>query len=897
MIGSRLGPYEITAKLGEGGMGVVFRAQDSQLGREVALKVLPEGLTGDPERLARFEREARLLAQLNHPNIAHVHGLEVQGEVRALVLELVEGPTLADRLEAGALPVEESLAIARQIADALEAAHEKGIVHRDLKPQNIKAAAEGKVKILDFGLAKALEPGGAARPASAPLAASPTLTLGATVQGVILGTAAYMSPEQARGGAVDARADIWAFGVILWEMLTGAPMFAADTVSDTLAGVLRAAIDLDRLPPGTPPAIRRLLRRCLERNPKNRLHAIADARIVIDEVLAGANESAAAPGAAPAPAAPTRAILPWAVAAAGVLAAAAAWLLASGERAPASPLFVDVGAPEGERFQFQGDFGAPPVLSRDGGKLAFGAVGADSRTRLWVRSLATGETKRLDATEGATAPFFSLDGGSLGYFVNAKLMIASIAGGAPQALADAPNGRGGAWASDGTIVFAPDFRSGLVRVPALGGKPVALTSVDPARHSTHRWPVPTPDGKAIVYLATNHATHRADESELRWVRLDGSGDHALVPSPANGAVVAGELLYLRQQSLVARPIDAAGRMSGEASVLAVDLLYDPSTWRSAFAAADRRLVYSPAGANQGTHLSRVDRSGRPLGELAGDGVYGDLRLSPDGRRLVVSRGLQSDLWLFDLERGTQSRFTFEPLLEYAAVWSRDGRWIYYCRSATGIAQQLVRKAANGIGQPELLYDTQSEELGIYPLDESADGRFLLVTTGVSPYAEHADIQWLALDGSRRLVPLLDAPPTERDGRISPDGRWLAYAGNESAVSQVYVVPASLDPSAAHGAKWQVSVDGGVYPSWSHDGREIVYLEPSLNLSGVEVTPDGAGGLRFGTPQAMFGTTLVADAASYALSPDGQSVILNHFGEAQSQPLRLIVDWGALLPAR
>jgi Tol biopolymer transport system component len=902
--GSRLGSYEITAQIGEGGMGRVFKAKDSQLGREVALKVLPEGLTQDAERLARFEREAKLLASLNHPNIAQIYGLEKSGGSPALVMELVEGPTLADRLAQGSLSIDESLSIARQIAEALEEAHEKGIVHRDLKPQNVKASTEGKVKVLDFGLAKAMEPAGAASGGAASggavgvnLTHSPTLTSPAlgTVAGVILGTAAYMSPEQARGGLVDKRADIWAFGVVLWEMLTGSRLFAADTVSDTLAGVLRQEVDFGALPAEVPPAIRRLLRRCLERNPKDRLHDIADARIVLDEVIAGKSD-AALPAEAPVPGAATpawRRWLPWAIATLALAAALGVWV-AGRWGSSVSPLFVDVGPPKGERFQFQGDFGAPVVLARDGTQVAFGAVGSDSKTRLWVRSLVTGEEKRLDRTEGATAPFFSPDGKSLGYFVNAKLMVASIDGSTPYAVADAPQGRGGAWALDGTIVFAPDFRSSLFRVPATGGKPVQLTTVDPARHSTHRWPVLTPDGKAVVYLATNHAADKADQSELRWVRLDGSGDHALVPSAANGVVAGGELLYLREQALLARPIDADGKLGGEARTLAPEVLYDASTWRSAFAATGSRLVFSPGGTARGTHLSRVDRSGRPLGEIAGDGDYYDLRLSPDGRYLAVTKGLQTDIWLLDLERGTQSRFTFEARMANSAVWSRDGRWIYYTRAGDqGIAQQIVRKAANGSGPTDVLYDTNGE-MGLVSVDASPDGHWLLVVTGTFPFVDRADLQWLALDGSHRLVPLIASPAAESEGRISPDGRWVAEASNESGVSQIYVIPASHDGGTALGAKWQISFDGGAYPVWSRDGGEIVYLEPSLNLSRVAVSPDGAGGLRFGTPEAMFGTTLVADQAAFDLAPDGQSLILNHFGEAQSRPLRMILDWQTLL---
>ena len=909
MIGTRLGPYEITAKLGEGGMGEVYRATDTKLKRDVAIKVLPAAFIEDKERLARFEREAQLLAQLNHPNIAAIHGLEESEGTRALIMELVEGPTLAERLEAGPFPLHECLSVSLQIAQALEEAHEKGIVHRDLKPQNIKASGEGKTKVLDFGLAKAMDPVAGSAASAADMARSPTLMQSPTLTaahgtqlGVILGTAAYMAPEQARGGAVDKRADIWAFGVVLYEMLTGRSLFAADTVTDTLAGVLKTEIDFARVPAEVPPAIRQLLRRCLERNPKNRLHDIADARIVLEELLAGRGEESAVV-AMPAGAAPAAAVeatpawrraLPWAIAALGLVAALLS-TFAGRTRAPESPLFVDLGTPGDERFQFQGDFGAPVVLSRDGTTIAFGAVGADSTTQLWVRSLATGEEKRLDGTEGATAPFFSFDGRTLGYFVNAKLMAVALAGGRPYELADAPNGRGGTWAEDGTIVFAPDFRSGLSRVPASGGAPVPLTTVDLPRHSTHRWPALTPDGRAFVYLAMNHAPDKEKESELRWAKLDGSGDHALVPSLANGVVAGGELLFLRRQELLARPIDGEGRLGGEARRVASELLFDPSTWRSTFAATADRVVYARGDDARGTHLSRVDRSGRLLEELAGDDIYYDLRLSPDETRLAVSRGVQTEIWMLDLERETKSRFTFESQIVNSPVWSRDGQWLYYTRGTDrNLAGEIARKASSGVGQPETLFEIGSDELGAIASDVSEDGRWLLVTTGVYPFTETADIQWLALDGTRRLIPLLQTPAFEVDGRLSPDGRWVVYRSNESGVEQIYVTAARRDGAGAASSKWQISADGGRLPIWSRDGKEIVYLEPSLNLSRVTVEPDDAGGLRFGAPEAMFGTTLLADAASFAFAADGQSLILNHYGEAQSRPLRLIEGWRRLL---
>jgi len=898
VIGTKLGPYEITAKLGEGGMGEVWRATDTKLKRDVAIKVLPEAFTEDGERLARFEREAQVLAQLQHPNIASIYGMEESGEVRALVMELVEGPTLAERLGKGPLPLEESLSVARQIAQALEEAHEKGIVHRDLKPQNIKAATDGKVKVLDFGLAKAMDPGATASGAvstSPTLLNSPTLTSAGTQLGVILGTAAYMAPEQARGGRVDKRADIWAFGVVLFEMLTGSSLFAEGTVSDTLAGVLKSEIDLGKVPESTPAEIRRLLRRCLERNPKNRLHDIADARIVFDEVLAGDGESEARVPAAP-PVPGLRRALPWMLAALGFGAALLALLFGRPGAVPPEQLSVDVAAPEGTRFHFQGDYGAPVVLSPDGSLAAFGAVGEDGKTVLWVRSLATGEARRLEGTADATAPFFSPDGRSLGYFAGGKLSTVPVGGGPSLRVADAANGRGGAWLPDGTIVFSPDYRTELFRVRATGGTPEKLTTLDRARHSSHRWPMATADGRAVVYLATNHESAKQKESELRWIRLDGEGDHALVPSLANGVAAGDRLLFVRDKTLFAQPFDAAsGELSGDPEIVAQDVLIDPSTWRATFAVAAGRLLYSPAGAATGSHLSRVERTGRPIEELAPDGVYGEVALSPDGRRLAVGRGTPSDIWVLDLERKTFGRFSFEAGDEQGPTWSRDGRWLYYTAfDSGGGGSRVYRKAADGAAAAELIHQAASSTESVFLSDVSRDGRRLLVQVGEFPVIDNSDLATIELGPPARLEAWIESPATEGGARFSPDDRWVVYSSTESGVSQIYVRSAP-GRSAGDAARWQLSVDGGSWPIWSRDGSEIVYLEASLNLTRVAVADDGAGGLRFGTPEALFGTTLVADSPAFDLAPDGRSLILNHFGEAQSRPLRLLLSWRAPRP--
>ncbi|MCM2269938.1 MAG: serine/threonine-protein kinase, partial [Thermoanaerobaculia bacterium] len=558
--GTRLGPYEITAKLGEGGMGEVWRAKDSQLGRDVALKVLPEEFTADAERAARFEREAKVLASLNHPNIAQIYGFEASGETRALVMELVEGPTLAERLEKGALPFDESLFIARQIAEALEEAHEKGIIHRDLKPQNVKASIEGKVKVLDFGLAKAMDPSGTASgsPSASRLAASPTLTLGATVQGMILGTAAYMAPEQARGTGVDARADIWAFGVVLYEMLSGRTTFAAETVPDTLAAVLTREIDWSALPETTPPAIRRLLRRCLERKPKNRLHHIADARIVIDEVLAGVSDPAAAPSVAPAAAAPTRPrwLVPAVVAAALVVGLVAGrWLQARGTASSFRAIDVALAVPAGYALQTQ-DL-VELTISPDGRRQVVGVLDAEGESHLLLRDLDETEPRLLPGTAGARSPFLSPDGRSVGFFIESELRRVALAGGPPLRIAGTVNAlasRGATWSRDGFVYFLPDTATGLQRVRENGGAVETVTRPDAARQErTHRWPAVLADGSAVLFTSdTMASTEYYDDARIEAVRV-ATGERKVLVEGASQArfLPPDRLVFARQGALFA----------------------------------------------------------------------------------------------------------------------------------------------------------------------------------------------------------------------------------------------------------------------------------------------------------------------------------------------------------
>jgi hypothetical protein len=507
---THLSHYRIVEKIGEGGMGVVYQAHDERLDRDVAIKVLPEEVAGSADRLARFEREAKLLASLSHQNIATLHGLEEHEGQSFLVMELAEGEPLAERIKTGPIPVDEALGIARQIAEGLEAAHEQYIIHRDLKPANVMLSPEGKAKILDFGLAKAWHPD----ESDADLTHSPTLTGQKTAAGVILGTAAYMSPEQARGRPVDKRADVWAFGCMLYEMVTGRHLFEGDTVSDVLAGILKSDIDLEVVPPGTPPSVRRLLTRCLQRDPARRLRDLGDAILELDE-----HEEA------PVEAAPPRRagihLMGWAVALVVIIAAAAlAWRLstAPGQR---GTVFAEIAPPAGTEFVFHGDVGSPPVVSRDGSMVAFGATAPGETVALWVRSLRTGETRRLPGTEGGFAPFWSPDARSIGFFDFTALRRVDLSGGSPVTLCPARIARGGAWTEHDEIIFAPDYNSGLHLIPATGGETRQLTTPIEGRHTSHRWPVLLPDGHQLLYLAISHASPQSRDNELRLVGVDG----------------------------------------------------------------------------------------------------------------------------------------------------------------------------------------------------------------------------------------------------------------------------------------------------------------------------------------------------------------------------------------
>ena len=873
--GTTLGPYSVTAKIGEGGMGEVYRARDTKLDRDVALKVLPEAFTQDPDRLARFEREAKVLASLNHPNIAQIHGLEESDGVRALVLELVEGPTLADRIKQGAIPLDEALPIAKQIAEALEAAHEKGIIHRDLKPANIKVRDDGMVKVLDFGLAKAFQPD-----ASDPgLSQSPTisLTAAATQMGMVIGTAAYMAPEQAKGKVVDKRADVWAFGAVLYEMLSGKKPFEGDDVSDTLALVLKFEPDWDALPSDTPARLRQLVQTCLQKNPKQRVHDVADVRLAMEGAFEARDE---APSAAVVPLAlhAWQRPIPAAIAALVIaVAGAMAWSLANPAPVPSGtvtrfPFFP----PEGDSM----DRGDGIALSPDGTTLVYTSL-SDGVRRLYVRTRDQMTVRPLPGTERARMPFFSPDGAWVGFFAVGELKKVALVGGPSVTLCEAGPPSGATWGQDDKIVFTSLGALGLMQVSAAGGEPRLLTEA--VAGATHAWPAFVPGGKAVLF------TIRQEESlgayEVAVVSLD-TGEQQTLLRGTDGAVTAsGHLVFARAASLWAVPFDT-DRLTvfGEPTPMVEGVQVSAGGWAHYTLADDGTLIYRPAGGGLRRSLAWVDRDGAQEPINVPPRAYTYARLSPDGGLIALdSRDDESDIWIWDVERETLQRLTRDPGMNRGPVWSPDGQQIAFTAVRDG-TESIHWQAADGSGAPEPL----STETG-FPFGFTPDGRRLLFTPSLVP---PGDIGILDVDGSGQATLLLDQSFDETNAQISPDGRWLAYESDESGRVEIYVRPFPDVDSALY----PVSTGGGSRPRWSSEGDELFYYVDPGTIMSVPLT-SGAE-LVLGRPEvAVQGAydSPLNTGTHYDVSPDGRRFLLiveeeALEGEATPPPIVVVLNW-------
>ena len=862
--GTRLGPYDIVSRIGAGGMGEVFRARDTRLNRDVAIKLLPVAFARDGERVARFRREAQLVASLNHPNIAAIHGLEENGDTLALALELVEGEDLAQRLRRGAIPVEEAIAIARQIAEGLEAAHERAIVHRDLKPANVKLKGDGTVKILDFGLARSNDEDATTSDES--LAHSPTLARGLTGSGVILGTAAYMSPEQARGKPVDKRSDIWSFGLVLYEMLTGTQAFRGETVSDTLAAVLRQDIDLGALPAQTPGAVRRIVARCLERDPRKRLRDIGEARIALEPPAVEAE----------APVAPKRrtSALAWSVAAVLTLAVAAlAWMQIGREPATRRPLRFTFEPPPGVTFDGgQNDF---ITISPDGRTLAFTGRTPDGRRQLWVRPLDSLDARPIPDSDDALEPFWSPDSRSIAFGSKGKLKRVDLAGGRAVTLADAPRMVGGSWSRDGVILFAPDFNTTLHRVDAIGGTARPAAQLDAAvQENAQRGPAFLNDGRRYVFTSLRngrpHIVAASLDSEDRKVLLTGVTVARYSPS--------GWMFFPRDGEQWAQPFDARALQftaepvkisvsaieTGAASEIAPPVASDDGVvvWRRIYR-PDYQLVW-------------FDRSGKRLGTV-GPPVRVALtmapRLSPDETRVAIqNRDAESDrlgIWVYDLRTGVPTRLS--SVLSQFPQWSPDGKkvaWVFQRQGVVGIYQ----RAADGSTAEELVLNA-AEQRTAFPADWSADGRFLLYWSRGAK--TRVDTWLLPLSGDRKPIPLLASEYEETGSQLSPDARWVAYRSDVSGTYEIYLQSVNADGTPGQ-QKIRVTENGGTQPRFRGDGRELFYLANDGKMMAVALEREGET-LRTSAPRALFQTNILPAGAAasfeYDVTADGQRFLI------------------------
>jgi eukaryotic-like serine/threonine-protein kinase len=839
-----LGAYEVLSPFGVGGMSEVYRARDTERQRELALKVLPAGLTRDSAYMARCKREVRTLASLNHPSVAAVYGTEQN----AIVMELVPGATLEDRIASGGLPLDEAVDIARQMAEALEAAHAKGIVHRNFKPANVKITPDGVVKILDFQA------------------------------GMNVGMPAYMSPEQAAGHPVDKHANVWSFGVMLYEMVTGTRLFGGGTVARTLAGVQQGPVDFARLPDGTPSAIRALLGRCLDRDVRSRLRTIGEARAAIGNYLANPS---AAPPAAKLPAARS-AKTAWTSAAAAAIVALVLAFLALRPNIGASPAERILVPPVKDKTPFQDDAfaGSGVAVSPDGRSVVFQTMSGGA-SALWLRELDQPGARMLAGTANAAGPFWSPDSRNVGFSASGKLKRIAVSGGPPIPICNVGYSTGASWSRDDVIIFGTND-GGIFRVAAGGGAAVPVTALDKSRgEDSHRYPWFLPDGRHFLYTA------RLGERRNSSVYIGDleSAERKPVIDVASNAVYAdpGYVLFAVGRTLMAQPFDAGRlRTTGVAVPVAPNVSYSSNAVAATFGASrDPTLAYTSSDVGR-VQLTWFDRSGKVLGTVGAPGEMEFLSLAPDASAVVVARNNPAtwkfDLWQYGLARRGDSRFTFTGHDRFP-VWSADGKNVAFNGSQGGVTK-LYQKAANGTGEEEVL-----EAADRIPADWSWDGRYLITMTGNQTPITGNDIWVHPLFGSRRPFPYLNSKANEFFARLSPDGKWMAYTSNETGRDEVYVVAFPVP-----GSKWQVST-GGSRPVWSRDGREIYYMSVDGKIMAAKTRPGAT--LQTDTPKPLFAARFPFKNHNFDVTGDGRFLI-PVLVDQSSVPLTVIRNWPALL---
>ncbi|MFT5424860.1 MAG: Tol biopolymer transport system component [Phycisphaerales bacterium] len=950
--GTQIGAYRVEGEVGRGGMGVVYRAIDTRLEREVAIKALPEELAGDAGRLERFEREAKTLASLNHPNVGGILGIEEQDgadgtKSKYLVLEFVDGETLADRLDHGALDVDDAIELAVQIAAGVEAAHEAGVIHRDLKPANIKITSEGVAKVLDFGLAKADE----GQTSGSSLSQMPTMTTPArpaTVEGAILGTAAYMSPEQARGRRVDKRTDIWSFGVVLYEMLVGASPFVGETATDSIGAVLHKDLDFALLPKNAPAGVRRVLARCVERDKSLRYRDIGDVRV---ELLRAKNESIDESGGSDKPKAARLAVLSLGVIALVVLGV----MIGHGSSPKAVPVVrqMTVDSPAGAQINFSGDDAGPVAVSPDGTMVVFTAAVEGQEQRLWLRRLGERDATELIGTDGAMFPFWSPDSKSVGFFTPDLVRRVDLASRTTITVTETGAARGGTWTHDGRIIFSPRFRTPLVIVDAGGGDSEWLTEfeIDPndpeeTLHTTHRWPQALPDGEHFLYLAANSDPEKTQYEALYLGSLDGSPPKRIMSCKYGAVYHDGWLLFVRDGVLLASRLNLnTAELTGELRVLAKDIAGDLSTWHGQFSVGGDVLVYNRLNA------SRAE-TGRTQADRAGFGFEGDqvtlymrdsrvatnyavgvphleMSLSPDGTSIALSvpdEDGMHDLWLYptgyvpgdptpEEQEARQMavldpdpvRFTFDRGNEFYPVWSPGSDEIGYARAGEGVGREGLYRKRLGEGSQQLLLEMTDEK--IHPTHWSPDGKYLIYVKGEYQSIEGNDIWALPLDGvggdgtggvvggGGDPIPLVESEFVDGQARVSPDGRWLSFASNRSGSYQIYVIaftPGWTGEADPPRGTWQVSQAGGLVPRWSPDGTELFYLTRAGMLMAVGLDLQGDSFRTTGVSELFHTSFDVGSSFSVGADIPTHRFLITGFTQDPNASISAILNWQQIL---
>ena len=890
--GSRLGPYEIQSAIGAGGMGEVYRARDTRLERVVAVKVLPEHLSSSPELKTRFEREARAVSALNHPHICHLYDVGSQDGTSFLVMEYLEGESVADRVRKGPLPLKQALTYGIQIAEALAAAHRAGILHRDLKPGNIMLTPGG-AKLLDFGLAKtspALT--GSAAAISSMTPSTPTMTIAElssksrdlTQRGTIMGTFQYMAPEVLQGAEADARSDVFSLGCVLYEMVTGRKAFEGKSQLSVLTAILEKDPEsIQQVQPASPPALDHVVRNCLEKNPDDRLQTAQDVKLELKWIA----ESGAEVKSSTASGFSKR----WwvAVAAAFVLGAALPTAYVSFHSQPNPVVRASILPPVGTTFVTLAPSAGPPEISPDGTKIVFSARDDKGTTMLYVRALNSLTAEPYTGTADASYPFWSADSRAVGFFSEGKLKKINLAGGPPQVVCDINNGRGGAWSKQGVILFAPSTGSSLMRVAEGGGTPEPASKLDTSHgENSHRWPYFLPDGEHFLFWA--RSSRGAQEHTVYIGKLGSLEAKPLLKNESMARYDQGYLLFLRDRTLMAQAFDAKKmELDGSPTPIAEHIANNAISTRPIFSASeDGTLLFQTGTMEGGWHLVWFTRDGKQTGSMGGIDRYMDPAISPDGKRvaagLLNSQGIV-DIWTFDLARGTKTRLSFGPSVQRYPLWSPDGKTIFYASNASG-SFQMFSKPADGSGPEEpLLKDNLIE----FARGISTDQRYL-VFTRIQTDRGRPEVWALPLSGDRKPFPVVQSAFDNNSPSLSTDGKWIAYQNNESGRDEIYVTA-----FPAGGVKWQASTGGGTRAEWRRDGKELFFLDPADNVMAVDVKTDGKT-VQFGTPHVLFHQTGVQNQQGpYAVSADGKRFLMN-VGDVkeESQPLTLVQNWTAEL---